>query len=102
MNVYLELAKIAELNTEINRLCEALDKKIDCSGFSLDCATFVENCVEKDGHLYKDGCKLDNSGNVDNDYYCNQYTGNLGDDFWGTLYFATDKKGVFVSVPFSM
>ena len=102
MNVYPEIAKIAELNAEINRLYADIDKKINCSGFGIDCAKFVENCVEKDGHLYQDGWKLDTSGNVDNDYYCNQYTGYLGDDFWGTVYFATDKKGVFVAVPFSM
>lgn len=102
MNVYPELAKIAELNAEFKQMCESLDEKLDCCGFDLGSAKFVANCVEKGGHLYQDGKKMDNEGKVDNDYYCNEYTGYLGDDFYGTLYFATDKKGVFVAVPFSM
>ena len=103
MNVNaVEIAKIAELNEEIKRLCEVVEEKLDCDGLDLGCACFVENCVEKNGHLYEAGGRLDNCGMVDNDYYCNQHTGYLGDDFYGTLYYATDKKGVFVAVPFAM
>ena len=102
MKIYPELAKIVELNAEIKRLCEALSKKLDCDGLDVGRAYFVDECFESRGHLYHGGGKLDNSGKVDNDYYCDQYKGYLGDDFHGTCYFATDKKGVFVAVPFDM
>ena len=102
MNVYPELAKIAELNEEIKRLCESVAEKIDCDGYDLKCAYLVENCIEKNGHLYNEGGKLDFQGVVDNDYYCRQYTGYCEDYYYGTLYFATNKKGVFVAVPFDM
>ena len=102
MNVYPEIAKIAELNAEIERLRETVAEKIDCDGLNFGYAYFVENCVGTDKHLYQGGGKLDNCGMVDNDYYCNQYTGYCEDDFYGTVYYATDKEDVFVAVPFYM
>lgn len=103
MNVYKEIEKIAKLNSQVNDLISKVSEKIDADGLNFKGAYFVEGCIEKSGHLYdKDGLVLDNSGLVNNDYYCEQYTGSCGDDFYGTLYFSTKTKGLFVAIPFWM
>ena len=104
MNIYNEIKQIAELNKK----CIELRNKLEADGFDTDgldfmSAYFIKSCVEENGHLYDyDGNRLDNCGLVDDDYYCRQYTGYCGDDFYGTVYYATDEDGVFVAVPFSM
>lgn len=102
MNIYKEIKGIAKANAKIEHLANLLSEKIDCDGLDLSAAYFISGCREKNGHLYHGEARLDNSGLVDDDYYCNQYTGYLGDDFYGTIYFKTDARGVFVAVPFSM
>lgn len=103
MKIYKELEQIAQANEQIIDLAMKLDKVIDIDGLDLHAAYFVDGCIEKDGHLYNDeGDRYDNSGLVDDEYYCNQYTGYLGDDFYGTLYFKTETAGRFVGVPFAM
>ena len=103
MNIYKEIEQILELRNKIDDLIKDLEKNgLDTYGLDFAEAYFVKGCVEKNGHLYQDGRRLDNSGLVDNDYYCNQHTGYLEDDFFGTLFFATDKESVFIGVPFAM
>lgn len=102
MKVYPEVKKIAALNHKMQVLCEKLNEKIDCDGLNLTNAYLISGCSEKNGHLYQDGKKLDNSGPVDNEYYCKQYTGVCEDDFYGTMYFKTDVPGQFIAVPFWM
>lgn len=103
MKIYKELEQIAAANRQIGELAEKLEKVIDCDGFDLHAAYFVDGCIEKDGHLYNgEGHRYDNSGLVDDDYYCCQYTGYIEDDFYGTLYFKTATEGRFIAVPFQM
>lgn len=102
MNIYPELKKIASLNERINNLGIRLGEKIDADGLELKYAHFITGCKEKNGHLYQDGCRLDNCGLVDDNYYCNQHAGYCEDDFYGTLYFKTNVPGQFVAVPFEM
>lgn len=100
MNIYPELKKIAGANEKINQLAKKLTSQIECDGLMLEQAHLISGCKEKNGHLYQGGGRLDNSGLVDDDYYCRQHTGYLGDDFYGTLYFKTNVPGQFVAVPF--
>lgn len=102
MNIYPELKKIAGANEKISKLIEKLQSKIDCDGLMLENAYLVSGCQEKNGHLYQGGGRLDNSGLVDDDYYCCQHTGYCEDYFYGTLYFKTNVPGQFVAVPFEM
>lgn len=100
MNIYPEIKKIAGKNDAIQRLATALESKIDCDGLDWQNARLITGCKEKNGHLYQDGHRLDNGGLVDDDYYCDQYTGYCEDDFHGTSYFKTNVPGQFVAVPF--
>ena len=104
MNIYKEIKQIAKLNEQRYSLVKKLEKDgFDIDGLDLELSYFVNGCIEKNGHLYdENGRRLDNCGLVDNDYYCSQYVGYLGDDFHGTLYYATNEKGVFVAIPFEM
>ncbi len=102
MNIYPELKQIAGANEKIKRLAKKVGEKIDCDGLMLESAYLVSGCKEKNGHLYSEGCRMDNSGLVDDDYYCNQHTGYCEDHFYGTLYFKTNVPGQFVAVPFDM
>lgn len=102
MNIYSELKKIAGLNKRIQQLSENLMNKIDLDDLDLNSATLICGCSEKHGHLYQNGVRLDNSGLVDNDYYCRQYTGCCEDDYYGTVYFKTNVPGQFVSIRFGM
>ena len=97
-----ELKKIAGLNDKISRLAEIVGKKMDANGLDLQSAYLISGCSAKGKHLYKDGHRLDNCGLTDELYYCDQYTGYCGDDFYGTLFFKTDVPGQYVAVPFSM
>ena len=100
MNIYPEIKKIAGKNAAIQRLAEALEDKLDCEDLDWQSARLIDGCTEKNGHLYKNGDKLDRQGLVDADYYCAQYTGYCEDDYHGTLYFKTNAPGQFVAVPF--
>lgn len=102
MTIIPELKKIAGLNAKIKRLAGIVGEKIDADGMGLESAYLISRCKEKNGHLYQDGGRLDNSGLVDDLYYCNQHTGYCEDYFYGTLYFKTDVPGQFVAVPFDM
>lgn len=72
----------------------------DLDGLRIEEAELISGCKEHKGHLYKDGCLLDNGGLVDDDYYCYQENGYCEDDYNGTLYFKTNVPGQFVAVPF--
>ncbi|HWP50763.1 MAG TPA: hypothetical protein VN626_03590 [Clostridia bacterium] len=100
MNIYPEIKKIAGNNAAIQRLAGKLKDKLDCDGLNWQDARLIDGCTEKDDNLYKDGHKLAHDGLVDDDYYCDQYTGYCEDDFHGTLYFKTNVPGQFVAVPF--
>ena len=102
MIVMPEIAKIAGLNAKIKNLAGKLEKKMDTDGLDWQSAYLVDGCKERNGHLYRGVAMLDNDGLVDDLYYCDQYTGYLGDDFYGTLYFKTNVPGQFVAVPFSV
>lgn len=64
MNIYPEIKKIAGKNASINRLLDVLENNLDCDGLDVRNAHLIDSCKEHDGHLYKDGSKLDNSGLV--------------------------------------
>ena len=102
MIIYEELKKIAEINQQRTELANVLCEKMDLDGLHIENAELINGCVAENGHLYdRDGNQLDNCGLVDNEYYCNQSKGFLDDDFHGVLYYATDKEGTFIRVPFS-
>lgn len=102
MVVYEELKQIAEINQKRTELANALFEKMDLDGLHIESAEFIKNCVAEEGHLYdRDGNQLDNCGLVDDEYYCNQSRGYLEDDYYGTLYYATDENGTFVKISFS-
>ena len=103
MFIYPEFKKIAGMNAAIERLAEKLAIKLyDLEGLDFSNAYLVNGCKEKKGHLFCGSKRLDNYGLVDDLYYCNQHTGYLEDDYYGTLYFKTNVPGQFVAVPFSM
>lgn len=102
MIVVPEIKKIAGLNDRIERLTKIISEKMDSDGIDWRSAYFVDGCKERNGHLYSNERRLDRDGLVDDLYYCTQYTGYCGDDFYGTLYFKTNVPGQFVAVPFSM
>lgn len=102
MKIYPELKKIAGKNEAVKGLIEKIREKIGCEGLEFERAYFVNGCEEHGGHLYRGGTRLDNSGNIDDEYYCNKYTGYCEDDYYGTLYFKTDVPGQFVAVPFDL
>ncbi|MCQ2744565.1 MAG: hypothetical protein MJ230_07225 [bacterium] len=100
MKVYKELEEIARMNAKIADAVNRLEKDGDWDGLDIQCAMLIDNCVERNGHLYRGDRQLDNYGLVDDEYYCEQYSGYCEDDFHGSLYFATDTKGLFIEVPF--
>lgn len=102
MRIIKELKKIAGLNDRIGHLAKMLDHKIDTDGLILQSAHLISGCRERNGHLYQDGERLDNSGLVDDTYYCDQSTGYCEDHYYGMLYYKTDVPGQFVAVPFDM
>lgn len=102
MIIIPELKKIAGMNEKIKRLSERLEEEYDIDGLEWERAYLVSGCRVKGQSLYNsDGHRLNNSGLVDDLYFCNQYTGYCGDDFYGTLYFKTNVPGQFVAVPFA-
>lgn len=100
MKIHPEILEIAKLETTVRQLEEQVVDQIDVEGLNWHEADILENCQELNGGLYQDGRRLDNSGVVDDTYYCRQYTGHCEDDFYGHLYFKTDIEGRFVTVPF--
>ena len=101
VDIYPEVKKIAGAIDKINRLSEKLSKKLDDEGIEWCTAKLITGCSERNGHLYKDGDRLDN-GNGETEYYVNQEVGYCGDDFHGYLYFKTNVPGQFVQVHFDM
>ena len=101
MNIYPEIKKIAGANAKVERLVAALGKYLDTDGLDFSCAYLIDGCTEKNGHLYRNGRRIDRDGLVDNDYYCTQYTGYCEDYYYGTIYFKTNVPGQFVAVPFA-
>lgn len=64
---------------------------------------YVTRCTERDEKLYDEaGDRLDNSGLVNDNYYLYQRAGYLEDDFYGTVFYATDEPGNFIAIPFYM
>lgn len=102
MKIIPELKKIAGLNEQIKHLTEIVSQKIDADGLGVERAYLISGCSAKGKHLYKDGSRLDNCGLTDDIYYCDQHSGYLEDDFYGTLYFKTNVPGQYVAVPFEM
>lgn len=102
MIIIPELKKIAGLNVKFKRLVENVAEKMDIDGLDIASAYLVSRCTVKGENLYKDGRRLNNSGLVDDLYYCDQHAGYCEDDFYGTLYFKTDVPGQYVAVPFAM
>ncbi len=103
MKIYPELKRIAGYNAAITRLVEKLADKLDVAeGLNFGDADLISGCVERGGHLYQGGVRLDNFGLVDDLYYCYQQTGYCEDDYYGMLYFKTNVPGQFVAVPFEM
>lgn len=102
MNVYKEIKEMAKANAKIHRLANVLKDKIDVDGLDWSGARIINGCSERNGHLYSKYGQIDNSGIVDDDYYCCQHNGYCEDDFYGTVYFKTNVPGEFVAVPFSM
>lgn len=102
MIIIPELKKIAGANAKIKRLAEIVGQKMDTDGLELENAYLISGCSAKGEHLYQDGHRLDNSGLVDDLYYCDQHQGYCEDYFYGTLYFKTNVPGQYVAVPFDM
>ena len=102
MNIFKDIDYIAEQNEERSFYEYRLSNELDLDGLRLVDAYYVNNCEERDGHLYSNGKRLDNKGLVDDDYYCKQHRGDTEDYYYGTLYFKTNRNGVFVAVPFDM
>lgn len=101
MNIYPELKKIAGANAKIGKLAAKLENEIGGDGLILEQAQLVNGCKEKDGHLYRNGRRLDTHGlSKDGDYYCEEYHGCCEDSCYGTLYYKTNVPGQFVAVPF--
>ncbi len=96
------LLKIAELQNQINRLKKGKmiqDEFNDCMWWEVK--EVIENCTEIDGSLYDEkGAWICDGGLVDNVYYCNQSVGYYEDDYYGTMYYKTEKKGVFIAVSY--
>lgn len=104
MEIIHEIKMIAAANAKRDHWIKQLELsgKVDMDGLNLECAELIDGCKEKNDGLYRNDCRLDNSGLVDDQYYCDQNTGYCEDDFYGTLYFKTNVPGQFVQVPFAM
>ena len=94
---------IAALEIKLKELYSKISENNMVSG----CTNFnpykiLNNCREENNCLYdSDGIFLASGGLVDNLYYCEQYGGYLEDDFYGTMYFKTNKQGQFIAVDYS-
>lgn len=86
---------------------EELYSKISEDDTVSDCTSFrpykiLNNCREENNCLYdSNGILLARDGLVDNLYYCNQYTGFCEDDYYGTMYYKTNKQGQFIAVDYN-
>ena len=92
MKVYKEIKEITKCNGKIRSLAQRLEKKMDTDG--VDWSTAVFDTMGK-----KDIERLEL---VDDEYYVQQWTGYIEDDFYGYLYFKTDVPGQYVKVYFHM
>ena len=95
MNKYKEIKEIAKCVAKMKRLVDQLEDKLDTDGIDWGTAEFVTLSKEDRRHF-------ENTNGVTEDYYTKQYTGYLGDDYYGWLYFATDVPGQYVKVHFEM
>ncbi len=96
MNLYKEMKRIAMLNAKREKLIKSLEEKIDIDGFCFGTACLV-------GLTNDDIKRFKETGNyVDDDYFVEQHTGYLGDDFYGYVWFKTDVPGQYVRIYFSM
>jgi hypothetical protein len=104
MQIIHELKRIAAANAKRDYWIKQLELsgKVEMDDLHIESAYLIDGCKEKNGHLYQNGWCLDNSGLVDDQYYCYQTQGYHEDDFYGTLYFKTNVPGQFVQVPFHM
>ena len=108
MEIVHELKMIAAANAKRDHWIKQLELsgKVDMDGLGLDSAELIDGCKEKNDGLYRNKAgmeqRLDNSGLVDDQYYCYQQQGYCEDYFFGTLYFKTNVPGQFVAVPFEM
>ena len=103
MNVYKELKEIVDLNNKIKILAQLFEDKFeDIDGLDFSNIYIIEGCIVKNNRLYDSkNNRLDNGGGiVDNDYFCHQTTGCCEDDFYGTMYFATEVEDTYIAVPF--
>lgn len=106
MKIYDDLQKIAQLNAERDALIEHFsvmvedEEDFDIDGLDFFAAHFIDGCEERNGHLYRNGNRLDNARSAFAECYCNQRCGYCEDGFYGTLYFKTDAPGTFIAIPF--
>lgn len=100
MRLYPEVKKIANKMAQIKRLIELLNENLyfDPEGMDFTTATLVSGLRGKKDGLYDS----DNNciAEYTDDFYVNQSTGYLGDDFSGYVYFKTDVPGQFVRIWF--
>lgn len=94
------LIKIAKLKKKLGKLekdKEFKEEFDDC--LWVEVGDILTGCTEKDGSLYdKAGNQICSSGLQPDGYYCNQYSGYCEDDYHGTMYYKTKRRGVFVEV----
>ena len=104
MDIICEMKRIAAANAKRDHWIKRLELsgKVEMDGLGFESAELISGCKEKDGHLYRNGCMLDNIGLVDDQYYCYQMQGYCEDHFYGTLYFKTTVPCQFVRVPYYM
>lgn len=100
VKIIKEIKQIAALNAKIQRMEGVVAEKMEVDDLDLRSARLISGCSVKGKHLYQNGVRLDNSGLVDELYYCKQCHG-YEDDYYGTLYFKTDVPGQYVAVPFA-
>lgn len=92
----LYTAAIAKM--KLDRAMAALEEEIDDLNV-FEIRGIMKGCTVNDGRLYDSkGNRLACDGLVDGKYYCDQYTGCLGDDYHGYMYYPIDDKGAVVMV----
>lgn len=93
MIVYKEVKEIAKCNQKIADLIKELEAQTDLDGLHMQEAKVVNH-----DNTYFDDLRAEL---VDDEYYCVQSHGYYEDEFYGTLWFATDVKDEYVEIPFS-
>lgn len=102
MKIINKIKKIANQAANIRKFEKDFYDETGLEGLNFFHSELISGCKEIKGHLYINDYRLDNSGLVDDLYYCYQLTGYCEDDFYGDLYFKTNVPGQFIKVPFSM